>query len=158
MKVNRSVEHAAIVLLMLALQEGHRPVKSHVLSGIMGVSDSYLKKTLRKLTIGGLINSCASKDGGFQLSRSIDTISFADVYRALEPEGLSFRNSPLSEVVFPDDNHVDLAVEKVSRSFEESYQAFLAQLNTYPLSDLLEEGAWEQGCIDWATRLINNAS
>lgn len=153
MRINRSVEHAAIVLLMLALQKGHGPVKSRVLSGVMGVSDSYLKKTLRKLTVGGLVESCASRDGGFQLARSIDEISLADVCRAVEPEGFSFRSSPLSEAVFPDFEHVNIAVEKVEHSFQEGYAAFQRSLDARKLSDLLEDGAWQNGCIDWASRL-----
>nr|WEJ76209.1 hypothetical protein M8286_08715 [Streptococcus suis] len=44
MKINKSVEQAVYVLIILALQEDHRPVKSHVLSQVLQVSDSYLKK------------------------------------------------------------------------------------------------------------------
>ncbi|URN96263.1 MAG: Rrf2 family transcriptional regulator [Candidatus Pristimantibacillus lignocellulolyticus] len=35
------------------------------------VSDSYLKKILRQLVVAGLVTSSASKDGGYQLARSI---------------------------------------------------------------------------------------
>ena len=45
MKLNKSFEQATYVVTMLALQEGHQPVKSHVLSQILQVSDSYLKKS-----------------------------------------------------------------------------------------------------------------
>ena len=55
MKLNKSFEQAVYVLTMLALQENHTPVKSHVLSDILEVSDSYLKKILVKLTRAGLI-------------------------------------------------------------------------------------------------------
>lgn len=44
MKINKSVEQGVYVLLMMALQKDHAPVKSHVLSQILGVSDSYLKR------------------------------------------------------------------------------------------------------------------
>lgn len=152
MKINSSVEQGTIVLLMLALQKGHTPVKSHVLSHVMGVSDSYLKKTLRKLAIGGLVESSASKDGGFQLSRSVDTITLADVYQALEPEGFMFRATSTPEKIFPDGEHVGDAIEHVVQSFQEGYEAFLDRLAKRPLSDLLEDGAWQDGCVDWASR------
>lgn len=152
MKINSSVEQGTIVLLMLALQQGHTPVKSHVLSRVMGVSDSYLKKTLRKLAIGGLVKSSASKDGGFQLSRPVDKITLADVYQALEPEGFTFRATSTPETIFPDGDHVGDAVNQVTQSFQEGYDAFLDRLAKRRLSDLLEDGAWQDGCIDWASR------
>lgn len=151
MKINSSVEQGTIVLLMLALQKEHTPVKSHVLSHTMGVSDSYLKKTLRKLAVGELVESSASKDGGFQLSRPIDKITLADVYRALEPEGLTFRATSAPETIFPDGNHVNVAVDQVMQSFQEGYDAFLERLAAHPLSELLEDGAWQNGCVDWAS-------
>ena len=46
MKVNKSVEQAIYVLVILALQKDHAPIKSRVLSQIQQVSDSYLKKIL----------------------------------------------------------------------------------------------------------------
>lgn len=150
MKVNRSVEHAVLAVLMMAVQAGHEPVKSHVMSGVMGVSDSYLKKTLRKLAVAGVVESAASKEGGFSLARPVSEITLADVYRAVEPDGFSFRASPLAEAVFPDGgDHVQESVGKVAAAFEDGYAAFLGRLASCPLSDLLEDGVWESGVIDW---------
>ena len=60
-RINKSTEQGIIVLLMLGLQKDGQPVDSQSLSTVMGVSDSYLKKTLRKLTIAGLITSSAGR-------------------------------------------------------------------------------------------------
>ena len=79
MKLNKSFEQATYVLTMLALQEGHVPVKSHVLSQVLQVSDSYLKKILMKLSKAGLISSNASKTGGYQLAQPVETIRLKDV-------------------------------------------------------------------------------
>ena len=49
MKINKSVEQAIYVLLILALQKDGEPLKSRVLSTHLKVSDSYLKKILMKL-------------------------------------------------------------------------------------------------------------
>lgn len=153
MKVNRSVEHAVLAVLMMAVQADHSPVKSHTLSSVMGVSDSYLKKTLRKLAVAGIVDSVASKEGGYVLARSVDQISLADVYNAIEPEGFSFRSSPLAEVVFPEGGaHVQESADKVGAFFQEGYAAFLDKLGTCMLADLLEPGVWEKGAIDWADR------
>lgn len=153
MKVNRSVEHAVLAVLMMAVQTGHAPVKSHTMSGVMGVSDSYLKKTLRKLAVAGIVESAASKEGGYALARPIDKITLADVYSAIEPGGFSFRSSPLAEAVFPEGGaHVQESTTKVNALFEEGYAAFLDTLDSCPLSNLLEDGVWEQGVIDWTAR------
>lgn len=63
MKINKSVEQATYVLLILALQKKHTPLKSRVLSKTMGVSDSYLKKILMMLKHNELITASASKKG-----------------------------------------------------------------------------------------------
>lgn len=49
MKINKSVEQAIYVLLILALQKDGEPLKSRILSAHLKVSDSYLKKILMKL-------------------------------------------------------------------------------------------------------------
>ncbi len=71
----QSIEQGIYVVLMLALQKNHEPIKSYTMSQILDVSDSYLKKILRKLVIAGLINSNASKDGGFTLAKSVRDIN-----------------------------------------------------------------------------------
>lgn len=47
-KPNTSFEQGLCAMLMMALQKGGEPVPSGVMAEILGVSDSYLKKTLRK--------------------------------------------------------------------------------------------------------------
>ena len=84
MKLNKSFEQATYVITMLALQKEHQPVKSHVLSQVLQVSDSYLKKVLMKLSKAGLVVSSASKTGGYQLAQPVEDISLKDVFFALE--------------------------------------------------------------------------
>lgn len=150
MKVNRSVEHGVLVLLMLALQRNHEPVTSQVLAARMGVSDSYLKKTLRKLVVAGLVESSATRGGGFCLARPIDQITLADAYEALEGEGFSFRASPQDAALFPDTEHTAHSIETITDVFEQGYQAFLERLSTCRLSSLLKDDVWQQGDLDWS--------
>lgn len=149
MKVNRSVEHGVLVLLMLALQKGHEPVTSQVLARRMGVSDSYLKKTLRKLVVAGLVESSATRGGGFRLSRPIDQVTLADAYQAIEPDGFGFRASPQAAAVFPDAEHAEQSIEAIGETFEAGYQAFLGRLAERTLASLLKDGAWRNGAVDW---------
>ena len=54
MKINKSLEQAVYVIIILALQKDKQPVKSHIISEILKVSDSYLKKNINE-TIKGKI-------------------------------------------------------------------------------------------------------
>lgn len=152
MKVNRSVEHGVLVLLMLALQKGHAPVTSQVLALRMGVSDSYLKKTLRKLVVAQLVESSATRGGGFRLARPIDQITLADAYVALDGEGIGFRASPQAVAVFPDEDHAIRSVRTISAVFQEGYGAFLERLSACKLSSLLKDDVWRDGVVDWAAQ------
>lgn len=148
-KINRSVEQGVLVLLMLALQKDHEPVTSQVLARRMGVSDSYLKKTLRKLVVAELVESSAARGGGFTLARPIDQITLADAYEALEGDGFSFRASSQTAALFPDAEHAERSVEAIQETFEAGYQAFLDKLAERRLSDLLKDDVWQHGAIDW---------
>lgn len=105
MKVNKSVEQAIYVLVILALQKDHAPVKSRVLSQILQVSDSYLKKILMVMKKNGLITSSASKHGGYQLARSIEDISIKDVFDALNLSNEQLELSHLAQHIFTDKVH-----------------------------------------------------
>lgn len=67
MRINQSFEQGVVCLLMLSLQKDGRAVGSETLSELMGVSDSYLKKTLRKLVLAGLVESRAVAMGASRL-------------------------------------------------------------------------------------------
>ena len=83
MKISKHFEQGIYVLLILATQENQGAVKSQTLSEKLEVSDSSLKKILRKLVVANLITSNASKDGGFQLNQSIEDITVKEVIEAI---------------------------------------------------------------------------
>ncbi|MBC3888778.1 Rrf2 family transcriptional regulator [Acetobacterium paludosum] len=100
MKITSGVEQAICILLMLASQHDGLPLKSVTLSTRLQVSESYLKKVLRKLVVGGLINSSASKTGGFSLAKSDESITLLEVFEAIEGSDPFFVPSNLVEKVF----------------------------------------------------------
>ena len=75
MVVNRSIEQGIVTLFVLAMQKGHTPVDSFTLSTVMGVSDSYLRKILQRLSRAGIVISVAGRQGGFVLARPLDQIT-----------------------------------------------------------------------------------
>lgn len=145
---DRSFEQGLCVLLMLALQDGHVPVGSSALAGWLEVSDSYLKKILRKLTVAGLVRSRACPRGGFTLARSPEDITVADVQRALHPLR-AFEPSGLGARVFPDAEHAASVGEELRGLFSRARAAYEAQLETVSLADLLLPDAWPKGSVDW---------
>lgn len=153
MKLNKSFEQATYVLTMLALQEGHVPVKSHVLSQVLQVSDSYLKKILMKLSKAGLISSNASKTGGYQLAQPVETISLKDVFFALELQAdvLDFKH--MAHQIYDDEAHVRQVEDLVKTTLEAGLTAFYSQLDGLKISDLLQKEAYQSGAIDWNERI-----
>lgn len=153
MKINQSVEQSIYVLLMLALQREHSPVKSSVLSGILCVSDSYMKKILRKMVIAGLITSDAGKDGGFRLARSVEQISIYDVYAAVDGGGYGIQLSGMAHRIFVDDQKLANNEAAVLSLFQNAGAAYENELKKMTLSQLLIRENYQNGWTNWADRL-----
>lgn len=149
MKFNKSIEQAAYVLIMLALQKNHTPVKSQTLSKILNVSDSYLKKILMKLSKVNLISSTASKTGGYVLNKSVEEISLMEVMQALENDKQEVEIHHLGYSIFTDYEHVKEGDEKIKKIFSEAILAYNEKINQFKLSELLHEDAYKNGEIDW---------
>ena len=156
MKLNKSFEQAVYVLTMLALQENHTPVKSRVLSDILEVSDSYLKKILVKLTRAGLIQSNASKVGGYQLAQSVTTITLKDVFFALDLQANVIEFKHMAHHIYDDTSHVKQVENKVQQTMEKGIFAFYHELDTLTIADLLQEEAYENGAINWSNKVKNH--
>jgi Rrf2 family protein len=153
MKISSTFEQGIYVIIILALEKGHKPVKSSTMSSLLEVSDSYLKKILMKLSRSGLVVSSASKRGGYTLSSPADSISLKDVFTALgEGDGI-FVQSGYAEKLFPGRPHVKSSENKIMNTLSEGLDAFYERLDELKISDLLEDGAWQSGAIEWKERL-----
>lgn len=150
MKVTSGVEQAVCILLMLASQQDGQPLKSITLSKRLQVSDSYLKKVLRKLVVGGLINSNASKTGGFTLAKPDESITLLDVFEAIEGSEPFFVPSNLVEKVFlmpetieKNKNAVQNVISEAEALFKDSLKKCkLKQLRYYDQNNI-------PGTVDW---------
>lgn len=138
MKLKKSMEQAVCVLLLLALDSKQAPLKSSWLSKRLNVSDSYLKKILRKLVVEDIVTSDASKDGGFSLTRSLEDISMLDVYYAIEGRESFLNLSDLAERVFNDQKMIERRETELMGVVSEGEQLFLNKLAEYPLARLLD--------------------
>jgi Rrf2 family protein len=154
MRISSRFEQGVYVIIILALEEGHRPVKSSTMSGLLDVSDSYLKKILMRLARSGLVNSSANKRGGYTLASSADQISLKDVFLALDEGEGFFAPSDYAERLFTDQAHVRESTDRIVRAIDEGLGDFCDRLDEVRVSDLLEDGAWQDGAIDWEARLL----
>ena len=153
MIVNRCVEQGIYVAVILSTEKDHRPLHSTELSEILSVSDSYLKKILRKLVLGGVIVSCPGREGGFQLARSIEEISVYDIYAALEGAACELKLSHLGHRIFIDDEKFRRGEEKVLSIFDRANEAFVAELRGMMLSELVSKAHYQDGDVDFVERL-----
>ncbi|MFB7141981.1 RrF2 family transcriptional regulator [Gottfriedia sp. NPDC056225] len=153
MKVNKSIEQGIYVLLMLSLQINHEPVKSFTMSKILDVSDSYLKKILRKLVVAGLINSNASKDGGFTLAKSLRNVTVLEVFKALDKENIEQFNSELSRRIFEDEEHIKSSEQKLINVFQLGIDSYFSHLDSLRLSELIKEEYIDAGYYDWQAKV-----
>lgn len=150
MKLAKGTEQGVFVILMLALAKDHQPVSSQVLSKVLGVSDSYLKKILRKLVCAGLVGSSASPGGGFTLARPITDITLEDVFVIFEEPPTAAQSGSLAHKVFLCPDHTAQSVKHVDDALDLGWAAFLDRLRECRLSDLLIKKNYEHGVVDWA--------
>ena len=153
MIINGCVEQGIYVVLLLALQRDHKPLRSTELSAILCVSDSYLKKILRKLVLAEIIASMPGKDGGFQLKRSIEEISVYDIYSALEGDKCALKISGIGDRIFKYGKDFNKGEEKVVKVFDRANAQFLAELKKLEISELASKEHYEFGTIDFKTHL-----
>lgn len=150
MKISKNYEKAMSVIIILATQKNHSPIKSTRLSEILEVSDSSLKKILRKLVTNELIKSTASKDGGFELKKEITKISLLDVLIAIE--GKNFIQLPLthlSQKIFEDFKYTQRSESLVLSTIEKAENDFASNLEKIYISDLIAKETVKHGLTDW---------
>ncbi len=153
MKINSTFEQGIYVVIILALEKDHAPVKSKVMSELLQVSDSYLKKILSKMSKSGLVISSASKQGGYQLSRGAEEISLRDVYEALELDQDTFTSSHFAEKLFPDQEHVHESEKLLEATIRRGLSRFYEELDQMKIADVLEDGKYQNGALLWEERV-----
>ncbi|MFT8756096.1 Rrf2 family transcriptional regulator [Leuconostoc pseudomesenteroides] len=149
MKMSSAVEQSLVVLVMLGLQKDGLPVKSHILSERLEVSDSYLKKTMRKLVVANIVEAIASKEGGFRLARATKLITLLDVYEAIEGKDSFVHSTQLADRVFPAKKAVETGTQEVLSIIFDAEQDFKKRLKQYSILDLLKLREDGSDGIDW---------
>lgn len=148
MKISSGLEQATYVLLLLSRLPSNSTINSSTISDRLGVSHSYLKKLIRNLVSENLVSSTSGKNGGFSLAKSLQNISFLDVYVAIEGRQKLFQTQNLISGFLnePTDNDDDCIMNSVMDTVEEKLKDSMESitldqllnqiLETYDISNL----------------------
>jgi len=85
------IEYALHCLLYMVDFQVGRAVGIKELATYQGVSETYLSKVYTKLAKAGIVKSIPGVNGGYELARSAETITFWDVVEAVEGTSPFFR-------------------------------------------------------------------
>ena len=157
LKLSSSYVQAIGILVMLAELPENDSLKSSEISKRMNVSHTYLQKIATKLKHADLIESYASKQGGYKLKKPKEEINFLDIFLAVEGETpfLSHINLEPIDAMFIDQDLVAEKAEVVKAIHREAQKAYLKQLAAHLLTEILPKDADGQYLIiDWK-KLIN---
>lgn len=84
MQFSKGVEYALHCLLHMTHATPERNVTTKDLATYQGISETYLSKIYTKLKKAGIVKSVPGANGGYELARSAESISFLDVVEAIE--------------------------------------------------------------------------
>ncbi|PZD97709.1 transcriptional regulator [Paenibacillus sambharensis] len=93
MQFSKSTDYALHALVHLGLSERSSNVGIKELSGTLGVSESYLSKIMSKLRQDGIVRAVPGVNGGYELARPAEQISFFDVVQVMEGRQQLFKCS-----------------------------------------------------------------
>ncbi|GAO99788.1 Rrf2 family transcriptional regulator [Fructobacillus ficulneus] len=136
MKMSIGVEQSLVILVLLSIND-NQPIKSRALSQKLDVSDSYLKKTMRKLVVAEIVEAIASKDGGYTLARQPKDITLLDVYEAIEGTDSFIQSTKLAGRVFDSPEMIEAGSREVLSSIHTAENRFKDVLKQSSIQDLL---------------------
>ncbi|GAA3404311.1 RrF2 family transcriptional regulator [Paenibacillus hodogayensis] len=84
MQFSKSTDYALHALVHLGHPERCNNVGIKELSSTLGVSESYLSKIMSKLRQDGIVRAVPGVNGGYELARLAEQITFLDVIQVIE--------------------------------------------------------------------------
>ncbi|WP_455026910.1 Rrf2 family transcriptional regulator [Neisseria elongata] len=122
----------ALRVLTYAAANSEGLVNIATIAEVYGISRSHLMKVATALVKGGFLDSVRGKGGGLRLSRPEEEIVIGDVVRHMEP-------MKLVECMGADNRCLLTSCCRLSSILNEAGQAFLAHLDKFTLSDLINQ-------------------
>ncbi|TJY39690.1 Rrf2 family transcriptional regulator [Cohnella pontilimi] len=96
MQFSKSTDYALHALIHLAHSERRHNIGIKELSATLGVSESYLSKIMSKLRQDGIVRAMPGVNGGYELVRPAEQITFLEVIQVIEGRQHLFECSNLN--------------------------------------------------------------
>lgn len=108
MKISAKTDYAVRAACELAGAEPAKPIKAETLAQLQAIPANFLENILSALRNNGIVRSQRGAVGGYYLARPAETISLADIIRAVD--------GPLADVrgEAPEDQNYSGAASKVA--------------------------------------------
>ncbi|MDQ0786819.1 Rrf2 family transcriptional regulator [Streptomyces sp. B3I8] len=91
MRISARADYAVRAVVELAVRQGGGPVKAESVAEVQDISHKFLEGILGDLRRAGLVASRRGGNGGYRLAREADTITVADIIRAVDGPIVSVR-------------------------------------------------------------------
>ena len=135
MKVSVGVEYALHCLLPMVDLQGKGAVTIKALAQYQNISETYLSKMFTKLTKAGITAAVPGVKGGYKIARPLESISFLDVFEAIEGKAPFFRCGEIRQqmAIVDKDNLGDAftkrpcTIHAIMDGAEKAYKDYLAQ-------------------------------
>jgi Rrf2 family protein len=86
MTISTRGRYASRIMVLLASEPQLRPITKYQIADAEAITPGYVQQLTMALRTAGLVNSHRGRDGGFSLARPPETITVADVLKAVEGE------------------------------------------------------------------------
>jgi Rrf2 family protein len=94
MRISAKAEYACVAMLELAANYTEtQPLRIKVIADTQGIPQRFLVQILLQLKTAGLVASVRGAAGGYQLARTPDSISLADIINAIDDRALTPRSA-----------------------------------------------------------------
>jgi Rrf2 family protein len=100
MRISAKADYAVRATCELAARAGEGPVKGEVIAAAQGIPLKFLENILGEMKKSGILASQRGAVGGYWLARPADTITVADVIRAVEGPLADVRGQRPETLVF----------------------------------------------------------
>lgn len=138
MTISSKGRYASRIMVYLASKPAGATITKHEIAEAEGISAAYVEQLMLPLRLAGLVASHRGRAGGFSLARDPDTITIADVLRAVE--------GPVQVAPCNDLHACGRAAECPTRGVWQEAADLLDHLfSGTTVSDLLRDGCQEDG-------------
>lgn len=160
MQFSVGIEYALHCLLYMVDMPSGKTVGIKDLAAYQGVSETYLSKIYTKLKKSGIVKSIPGVNGGYELARKPETITFLDIVEAVEGTSPLFQCAEIrqNEILLDKDNLPDThtkcpcLIKVVMLEAEDQMKQYLHNKTLAWLHDQIKTKlpeAERQATIDW---------